>query len=72
MKARKKKKPKVKVAEPVQFSTVDSAAAPAPKREILGLTSETSSGTTGKSASCASGHRSLSISACREHGGLGR
>ncbi len=53
-------------------STIRSASAPAPKRKIRGLTTESGGDTSGKSASCASGHRSLANSACRELGAFSR
>ncbi|MEM7425044.1 MAG: hypothetical protein AAF441_03045 [Pseudomonadota bacterium] len=51
---------------------VDGASAPPPNRKIRGLTTESGSSTSGKSAACSSGHRSLANSACRELGAFSR
>ena len=72
VKRRKARNPlvkKVKAGGPV---SVDSASAPAPRRQIRGLTTESGGNTTGKSAACSSGHRSLANSACRELGAFSR
>ncbi len=73
---RKQKNPlvigKTRPDSPANFSTVDSASAPAPKRKIRGLTTESGGDTSGKSAACSSGHRSLANKACREMGAFSR
>ena len=72
VKRRKPKNPLIKNVKADDPVSVDSASAPAPRRQIRGLTTESGGNTTGKSAACSNGHRSLANSACRELGAFSR